>query len=168
MWGAFSEERTGLSFTIVPGPRQRSHFWVRIQWGWWPYFTVSDSRLPFSSPHTTRRVTVEVFDPTFTRDVSLTESESKSESYITADGQSASLSWNKDPILGLRPDLYYCQTVAGFLTWSALSDERTGLSFAIAACPRHRSHFRVQFSWDSWLVTASAVHILKLDQYREE
>jgi hypothetical protein len=31
------------------------------------YFTVSDSRLPFSSPPTTRRVTVEVFDPAFTR-----------------------------------------------------------------------------------------------------
>jgi hypothetical protein len=26
-----------------------------------PYFTVSDLRLPFSSPPTTRRVTVEVF-----------------------------------------------------------------------------------------------------------
>jgi hypothetical protein len=34
----------------------------------WPYFTVSDSRLPFSSPPTTRRVTVEVFDPTSTRE----------------------------------------------------------------------------------------------------
>jgi hypothetical protein len=29
--------------------------------------------------------------------------------------QSASLSWNKAPIWGLRPDLYYCQTVAGLL-----------------------------------------------------
>jgi hypothetical protein len=44
--------------------------------------------------------------------------------------QSASLSWNKAPIWGLRPDLYYCQTVAGLLMWGALSDERTGLSFA--------------------------------------
>jgi hypothetical protein len=42
--------------------------------------------------------------------------------------QSASLSWNKAPIWGLRPDLYYCQTLAGL--WGALSDERTGLSFA--------------------------------------
>jgi hypothetical protein len=32
-----------------------------------PYFTVSDLRLPFSSPPTTRRVTVEVFDPASTR-----------------------------------------------------------------------------------------------------
>jgi hypothetical protein len=36
----------------------------------------------------------------------------QSQSYITTDGQSASLSWNKAPIWGLRPDLCYCQTVA--------------------------------------------------------
>jgi hypothetical protein len=30
------------------------------------------------------------------------------ESYITTDGQSASLSWNKTPICGLRSDFYYC------------------------------------------------------------
>jgi hypothetical protein len=29
----------------------------------------------------------------------------------------ASLSWNKAPIWGLRPDFYYCQTVAGLLIW---------------------------------------------------
>jgi hypothetical protein len=37
--------------------------------------------------------------------------QSQSQSYITTDGQSASLSWNKAPIWGLRPDLYYCQPV---------------------------------------------------------
>jgi hypothetical protein len=42
----------------------------------------------------------------------------------------ASPPWNKAPIWGLRPDLYYCQTVAGLLMWGALSDERTSLSFA--------------------------------------
>jgi hypothetical protein len=42
----------------------------------------------------------------------------------------ASPSWRKAPIWGLRPDLYYCWTLAGLLTWGALSDERTGLSFA--------------------------------------
>jgi hypothetical protein len=60
-------------------------------------------------------------------------------SYVTTDGQPASLSWNKAPIWGLRPDLYYCLTVAGLLTWGALSDERTGLSFAIATGPRQRN-----------------------------
>jgi hypothetical protein len=36
-------------------------------------------------------------------------------SYITTDGQSASLSWNKTPIWGLRPHFYYCLTIAVFL-----------------------------------------------------
>jgi hypothetical protein len=56
--------------------------------------------------------------------------QSQSQSYVTTDGQSANLSWNKAPIWGLRPVLYYCLTVTGFLMWGALSDERTGLSFA--------------------------------------
>jgi hypothetical protein len=30
MWGFLSEQRTGLSFTISPGPRQRSHSRVRV------------------------------------------------------------------------------------------------------------------------------------------
>jgi hypothetical protein len=34
---------------------------------------------------------------------------SQSQSYVTTDGQSASLSWNKAPIWGLWPDLYYWQ-----------------------------------------------------------
>jgi hypothetical protein len=44
-------------------------------------------------------------------------------SYVTTDCQSASLSWNKAPIWGLRPNFYYCQTVAGLLMWGAASDE---------------------------------------------
>jgi hypothetical protein len=63
--------------------------------------------------------------------------------------QSASLSWNKAPIWGLRPDFYYCQTVAGLLTWGALSDERTCLSFSVAAGPPQRSHSRAGVPRDS-------------------
>jgi hypothetical protein len=62
--------------------------------------------------------------------------------------QSASSSWNKAPIWGVRPDLYYCQTAAGLLIWGALSDERTGLSFA-------------RLSYTS-LFVSSASHSLKL------
>jgi hypothetical protein len=40
---------------------------VRVPWDSRSYFTVSDLRLPFSSPPTTRRVTMEVFDPASTR-----------------------------------------------------------------------------------------------------
>jgi hypothetical protein len=68
MWGALSDEKTGLAFTIAADPRQRSHSRVRVPWYSRPYSTVSDSRLPFSSPPTTRRATAEVFDPASTRD----------------------------------------------------------------------------------------------------
>jgi hypothetical protein len=70
--------------------------------------------------------------------------QSQSQSYVTTDGQSASLSWCQAPIWGLGPDFYYCQTIAGLLMWGALSDERTGLPFTIAASPRQHSHSRVR------------------------
>jgi hypothetical protein len=36
----------GLSFTVVAGPRKRSHSQVSFPLDSWPHFTVSDSRLP--------------------------------------------------------------------------------------------------------------------------
>jgi hypothetical protein len=68
LWGALSDERTGLSFIYAAGPCQRNLCLVGVPWNSRPYFTVSDLRLPFSSPSTTRRVTVEVFDPASTRE----------------------------------------------------------------------------------------------------
>jgi hypothetical protein len=68
MSGALSDERTGLSFIIGAGPRQRSHSRVRIPWDSRPYFAVSESKLVFLLHPTTRRPTVEVFDPASTRD----------------------------------------------------------------------------------------------------
>jgi hypothetical protein len=65
------------------------------------------------------------------------------------DGQSASLSWYQAPIWGPRPDFYYCRTFAGLLFWGALSNERMGLSFTIAADPHQRSLSRVRFPRDS-------------------
>jgi hypothetical protein len=38
----------GLSFAVAAGPRQRSHSQVLVPWDSRPYFTVSNSRLPFS------------------------------------------------------------------------------------------------------------------------
>jgi hypothetical protein len=87
---------------------------------------------------------VEVFYPASTLD----GLNSESESYVTTDGQSASLSWNKAPIWGFRPDLDYCQTVVGLLLWGVLSDERSGLSFVYAAGPCQRSLSRVRVPWD--------------------
>jgi hypothetical protein len=57
-------------------------------------------------------------------------------SYVTTDGQSASLSWNKGPIWGLRADFCYCQTVARLLMWGALWREdgcRLQLLLALAS-----------------------------------
>jgi hypothetical protein len=73
----------------------------------------------------------------------------ESESYVTTDGQPASLSWNKAPMWCLRPDFYYCLTVVRLLIWVALSDERTGLSFTIASGSRQCSHSCVRVPWDS-------------------
>jgi hypothetical protein len=71
LWGVLSDERIiikmGLSVLYAAGPCQRSLSQVRAPSCTRPYFTVSDLRLPFSSPPTTRRVTVEVFDPASTR-----------------------------------------------------------------------------------------------------
>jgi hypothetical protein len=85
----------------------------------------------------------------FTHSSSCSTLDLQSQSYVTTDGQSASLSWKKAPIWGLRQDLCYCQTVAGLFMWGALSDERTGLSFTNAADPRQRSHSRVRVPWHS-------------------
>jgi hypothetical protein len=46
MWDALSYDMMGLSLTIVAGPRQRSHSRVRVLRDSWPYFTVSDLRIP--------------------------------------------------------------------------------------------------------------------------
>jgi hypothetical protein len=102
IWGALSDERTGLSFTIAAGLRQGNHSRVRVPWDSRLYFTVSDSRLPFSSPPTTRMVTVEVFGPSSTRE---TDNSSHSQSYIATDDQSISKSWYR------APDICYTLTV---------------------------------------------------------
>jgi hypothetical protein len=67
LWGALSDERSGLSLVCAAGPCQRSLSRVRVPWFLRQYFILSDLRLPFSSPPTTRRVTVEVFNPASTR-----------------------------------------------------------------------------------------------------
>jgi hypothetical protein len=47
LWGALSDERSGLSFVCAAGPCQRSLSRVRVPWYLRSYFTVSDLRLPF-------------------------------------------------------------------------------------------------------------------------
>jgi hypothetical protein len=53
----------GSVFCMCRWPLPGQCFSVLVPWDLRPYVTVSDLRLPFSSPPTTRRVTVEVFNP---------------------------------------------------------------------------------------------------------
>jgi hypothetical protein len=46
------------------------------------------------------------------------------ELYVTIDGQSVSLSCNRAPIWSLRPNFYFCQSVADLFLWGALSNEK--------------------------------------------
>jgi hypothetical protein len=46
MWGALSDERTGLSFTDAAGPHQRNRSRVQVPRVSWPHFCVSYSRPP--------------------------------------------------------------------------------------------------------------------------
>jgi hypothetical protein len=90
MWGALSVERTGLSFTIAADPRPQSFsgpspsglmtifYCLRFETPTtrypylyppgtgWPTYTPRHW-VPFPSPPTTRRATVEIFDTTSTR-----------------------------------------------------------------------------------------------------
>jgi hypothetical protein len=118
MWGALSDERTGLSFTIAACPRQHSGTRDRN--------LLSQIRVfPFG-----RLLRLSGLGGIRPRLHTGYTDWTQSQSYGRTDVQSASLSWNKAPIWGLRPDLNYCWTVAGLLMWGALSDERTRLSFA--------------------------------------
>jgi hypothetical protein len=66
LWGALSDERTGLSFVYAADPCQRSLSLLRVPRDSRPCFAVSDFRLSLSSSPTTRSVTVKVFDPAST------------------------------------------------------------------------------------------------------
>jgi hypothetical protein len=142
-----------LSFTIAAGPRQRSQSQVRVSRNSWPYFSVSDSRLPQTSgPDPRFYIPQEQGGPVIPlgtgflfRRLHTGSHTHTHKSKLCYDRRSASQSvLEKAPFCRLRPDLYYCLTVAGLLMWGALSDERTGLSFTIAAGPRQRCHFRVR------------------------
>jgi hypothetical protein len=154
MWGELSDERTDLPFTISAGSRQRSHSWVIVPRDSWPYFTVSDSRLPQPGGpgpriYKSQGQGVPVIPPgtgfPFHRLLRLAElrwrysnppprrvlniSESESESHC--DWRSVSLSvLVSSPVRGSWPDISYCLTISVLsLGGGALSDEMVGLSF---------------------------------------
>jgi hypothetical protein len=70
----------------------------------------------------TLRSIVEVFEPSHSLSTYTIEAE-----VVATGGQLVNLSWCQAPIWGPWPDFYYCWTVAGFLMWITLFDERVGL-----------------------------------------
>jgi hypothetical protein len=68
IWDALSEEGAGLSFKIAACPRASAVILGSESQGTRDHILFSQIRDPFSSPTTTRRVTVEVFDPDSTRE----------------------------------------------------------------------------------------------------
>jgi hypothetical protein len=180
LYNILSDDRMSLPFTIAAGPRQSSHslksgtgslgthdhillsqirdsphresqapysYPSRTEW---PSYT-HRHWVPFSSSPTTRRTTVEVFELAST----------KSESYVTTDGQSASLSWNKASIWGLRPESVSLSDSCGFVDVGR-SEKRTSLSFTIASGPRQRSYFRVPWILLSQIRDFSFCSLLRL------
>jgi hypothetical protein len=122
MWSILSDDRMGLPFTIVAGPRQRSHSWVWVPRDSWPYFTVSYSRHPqpggpgpvYIYP---RNRVAQLYTQTLG---SLFVASYDSQGYgggirtrlhvgnaSSHVGQYASLSWHKASMWCLRPDLYF-------------------------------------------------------------
>jgi hypothetical protein len=145
----------GLSFTIAAEPRQRSHSQVLVPRDSWPHFTVSDSRLP---------------QPRGTGPLIYIPQEQDSAVMPLGTGfpfrllpRLVELRWSIQPrlhtgvissySLGMKhPSGAYGQifiTVRQLLTWGALPDGKTDLSFTIAAGARQRSHSRFRVPWDS-------------------
>jgi hypothetical protein len=110
-------------------------------WIYWHFFIIT---LDYNSSHIGLLLHNFCLTNLSTPLLSSTTDSAESESYVTTDGQPATRSWIKALFWGLRPDFYYCLTVAGLLIWGALSDERPGLSFTIVAGPRQLSYFRVR------------------------
>jgi hypothetical protein len=153
LWGTLSNERAGLSFVYAADPCQRTLSRVRVPWDSRPYFTVSDLRLPFPSSPTTRRVTVELFDPASTR-VSLSLRTIKIKVRIKITSRltvSQSVSLGVESHLRLLSRYLFRFDSYGLISWGAPSDRSTGLSFVYAAGPCQRSLSRFWVPWDSRL-----------------
>jgi hypothetical protein len=148
MWGTFSDETTGLSFIIAAGARQRSHSRARGQWDSRPYFAVSDSRLPFSSPPTTLRATVEVFDPASSRETELTTSGLATYSRLMDQRteNTASLLL-RDALLGLPRDRYLSSPLALWLQPNNRTHSSYCCSHVFRAWPRNGRPFIVACKW---------------------
>jgi hypothetical protein len=136
MWGALSLTRgrvCRLQLLLALAIAVATCIRVRVPWDSRLYFTVADSRFPFSSPPTIRKA--------------WTELKSKSKSHcdwrLVSQSVSQSVSLRVEPRLGLMTR-YLLLFDSSCSLWGALSDERTGLSFvhATGPCQRRFSAFR--------------------------
>jgi hypothetical protein len=117
---------------------------VRVPWDSWRYFTVSDSILPFSSPPTTCRVTVEVFDPASTL---LRQSVSQLYYDRRSVGQSVLVS---SPHLGLMTRFLLLSDNCGFVDMGRPLWREDGSVVYNCCCLRQRSHSQVRVPRGSW------------------
>jgi hypothetical protein len=77
--------------------------------------------------------------------------QSQSQSYFTTGGlRPISSSWWQVPWDSRHSNFIFQLALAVIVLCNILSDERIGLSFAIAAGPRQRSHSQVRAPRDSW------------------
>jgi hypothetical protein len=131
MWGALSYERTGLSFTklllvlasaVILGSKScETH----------DHILLAQVR---HSPNLEGQVPVFIFPRNRVALGSLfIASKSKSKSKLKLCYDQWSVGQCQSPIQGPRPDVHYCQTVVGLLTWGAISDEKMDLSVTTAA-----------------------------------
>jgi hypothetical protein len=123
MWGALSDKRTGLQLRLAVGP-----FRVQVPRESSPHFTVSNLSFPNLEGQ------VPLFISTRNRAAQLYPQESaQSQSYLSTDGHSASLSWYQATTWDQRRNYILLSRKLSsdifclILLWGALSDKRTGL-----------------------------------------
>jgi hypothetical protein len=104
----------------------------------------------FSSPPTTLRASVEVIQPAYTQYLSMTlRVRVRVTLQLVVYRQSVRL--GDTPLETHDLDLYFLTEHLRLQSLcNILSNERMGLSFAIAAGPRQCSHSQVLVPWDSW------------------
>jgi hypothetical protein len=102
--------------------------------------------VPFSSPSTSRRDTVEVFETTSTQESCLASSQRQVKITLRLT-VSQSVNLGVEPHLGLIT-IYLSLIVTVLFLLGVLSNERTGLSF-VHAFPCQRSLSRVRVPWNS-------------------
>jgi hypothetical protein len=169
MWGALSDERTSLSFTIAAGPRQRNHSRVRVPRDSRPYFTLSDSRLPQPVgagpriyipqepggpiiPHALGSPFVATYDSQgYGGGFRNPPHQSQCQSYFTTGCLPAiSSSWRQVP-WDPRPVFFSTEHLVLESLCNILLDDMMGLSLKIASGPRQRSHSRIGVPRNTWI-----------------